>query len=276
MVGRADPPSGSSESHPGGALDAALQERGPVVRQEAGGTHGAVVVEPELVRPARARVGEPGADEDRPVLQPGADHGGGRAGGGATAHRTGVGGGHDGAQVLEAAFGGLDLLPGLLGALVLPDADAPEHGRRGDARGEREHRRPAAKDGRERRRPAHGRQHRRQLADRIDVEHDRVLHARGRRQGGGAGQAGGGGGEFGHLLQAGRAVGEVRFEHLVFRRRQGVEGVRAGEGVQFPVVLHVVTPMQSRNRMSPSRMRVLIVGNGVRRVSATSRYVRPW
>ncbi len=191
------------------------------------------------------------------------------------AHRTGVRRGHDRGQVLHPALGGLRLLPGPVGTLLL-DGDAPEHGGQGDTGGEGQDAGPAAQDGREQPRAPLGRppgvrEQRGQLPYGVDAVQHGFLHARGRGQGGRAGQAGGGGGEFGDVLPAGGAVGEVGGEGLGLGLREGVEGVRAGEGVQFTVVLHVVTPMQSRSRMSPSRMRVLMVGSGVHRVSATSR-----
>ncbi len=113
---------------------------------------------------------------------------------------------------------------------------------------------------------------RRKLAYAVDGGHDVCLGRGGRRLGYGCGQAGGSRLELGGFLAAGLAGLQVGVEGLVFVVLECSEGVCGGEGVGVGgVVVHVVTPMQSRSRMSPSRMRVLIVGSGVRRASATSR-----
>lgn len=164
------------------------------------------------------------------------------------------------------------LLPGLVRPAALPDGGAAEERGPGEGGGDHEGtglaREPVEETGRSAdsdfgRQPAYG----------LDAgEHGR-LQVRRRREGDGGGQPSGRGGEPGDVPGARRAVGQVPGERLVFVPAEGVEYVGRGEGVQFVFVfvLHVVTPMQSRSRISPSRIRVLIVGSGVWRVSATSR-----
>ena len=63
--------------------------------------------------------------------------------------------------------------------------------------------------------------------------------------------------ELGDLLAAGSAVLQVRLEGCGLLRRQGIQSVGTGEGVDLRV--HRSPPMQSRNRMRPSRIRVFTV-----------------
>ena len=78
--------------------------------------------------------------------------------------------------------------------------------------------------------------------------------------------------ELGHLDRAGLALGEVTLERGPLEIVHRVECVRPGDGVDVRA-RHGVTSTfkQSRSRISPSRMRVLIVGSAVVSKVATSR-----
>ncbi len=68
-------------------------------------------------------------------------------------------------------------------------------------------------------------------------------------------------------------MAKVLLKLLHLSRVKGIKGVRGRERVD--VVCHAVTPRQSRSRMIPSRIRVLIVPSGAPSRSATSGYVKP-
>ena len=73
-------------------------------------------------------------------------------------------------------------------------------------------------------------------------------------------------------MTAGLTAIQVVLEPVPLGVIDGVEGVRAGEGMQFvPQELHQFTPMQSRMRMRPSRILVLIVPSATLSSLETSR-----
>ena len=88
--------------------------------------------------------------------------------------------------------------------------------------------------------------------------------------GDGVGQQGGGLAEAGHLGLAVLALGEVPLEPGALEVVERVDGVGAGQRVD---VGHDATPIVSRSRMSPSRIRVLAVPTGRSSMLATSVWV---
>ena len=92
--------------------------------------------------------------------------------------------------------------------------------------------------------------------------------------------------ETADILRAALARLEMTFELMAFKFGERVQGIRTTEGVQVveapfaalagTCVAHSDTPKQSRSRMSPSRIRVLIVPSGTPSVAPTSAYVNPW
>lgn len=73
------------------------------------------------------------------------------------------------------------------------------------------------------------------------------------------------------LVAAGLAVVQVMLEALPAGALQCAKRVSAGENMQImPQELHQFTPMQSRIRMRPSRIRVLIVPSATFSRPATS------
>ena len=87
----------------------------------------------------------------------------------------------------------------------------------------------------------------------------------GRQAGGGLPQPA----DFGGAL---RAPGQVTFEPRLICAGQRVQRVRARQGGWFGSAgFHRVTPRQSRNRISPSRIRVLTVPAAIPSKAATWR-----
>ena len=76
-----------------------------------------------------------------------------------------------------------------------------------------------------------------------------------------------------YLIRARRAAGEMVLEPVALKAAEGVEGVHPGQCVHVlqPQQPQDSTPMQSRIRMSPSRIRVLTVPSATCRSPATSR-----
>src|SRR5829696_7046099 len=83
----------------------------------------------------------------------------------------------------------------------------------------------------------------------------------------------GGGGELGDLGAAVGTTREVLLEQGALALVERVDGVGTGEVVQ--VGAHAGTPIVSRSRMRPSRIRVLAVPGGRSRRRATSVCVYP-
>ncbi len=89
-------------------------------------------------------------------------------------------------------------------------------------------------------------------------------------------QPGGGLPQPADLLRAGGAAGQVLLEIGLLVTGQRVKGVAAGQQVQFVTLdAHQVTPMQSRSRIRPSLIRVLMVPSGTPSSSATCGYAYP-
>ncbi len=155
---------------------------------------------------------------------------------------------------------GGQLLLGLL-QLVVADPDRDQHDRGG--RGDQQPRGPASRSARQ---VPHTRWHLRGAVG--GCEHP------GPQLGGRLGRLDlahqcGGVGQLAHLLAAGGALGEVAAELLGLLGAQRVQGVGARQRVQLGA--HRAPSRQSRRRINPSLILVLIVGSGLSSKVATSR-----
>ena len=111
------------------------------------------------------------------------------------------------------------------------------------------------------------RHHRRQRPDGGDVGEHPLAQRGGRLGGGGLGEQRGGLAQRVDLAAAGVAVAQVPLELGALDVVEGVDRVGAREGVD---VAHAPTPIVSRSRIRPSRMRVLAVPTGRSSIVATS------
>ncbi|ARX89366.1 hypothetical protein SMD44_08853 [Streptomyces alboflavus] len=169
-------------------------------------------------------------------------------------------------RLLPGSFLGLaGLIACVLGLLVLPEGGAAEGGGRGDTGGER----PPG-DAAGTKRCAAGARVRfgagDVLADGGDATEHVVAHPPARDGGHREAEARGGLGELAHLLSAHVAAGQMFLDLRAFLVLQRVCDIGAGQRVRVVGERHVLTPRQSRRRMSPSRRRVFTVPRAGREV----------
>ena len=75
-----------------------------------------------------------------------------------------------------------------------------------------------------------------------------------------------------YLLVTGLAAVQMALEPVSFGAVDGIQRIGAGQGMQIMAEqLHQLTPTQSRNRMRPSRILVLIVPRATSSSPDTSR-----
>ena len=106
---------------------------------------------------------------------------------------------------------------------------------------------------------------------RIQLVHDRRLESgRGLHRLDGESEQHRGVRQLRDLVAGGLGLLKVSLEFGEVSGIQPIEGVGAGQVAEFLVARHDATPISSRRRIIPSRIRVLIVPIGTLRISATS------
>ena len=225
--------------------------------------------QPQLVDLARRQPGQPGRGKDDLPLDPGHHNRGGSAVRGRPAPDLSVRGGEDRGDRLVLSPRGVQLMPGA-------QPDGPErdgHGQadHGDGRGQPG--RPGRAESLPRRpswRPAGMIDDGGQLPGYRRGGQHPLLDPRRWRQGRGHAQLGRGVGQAADLVVARLAAAQVMLEKVPFQPIAGIQGVETAQIVQvMPWPSHEPTPMQSRSRIRPSRIRVLTVPRAVSSKVAT-------